>query len=149
MMLSHVAIEERLKMLRQDGKDKDWAHWRGHDEGCQQGQFSASGYVGYGLCTCGRGERKAEGPTLAPLEYALPSHPSMDRPLLEAVGDFDFWVIDEIDFSRLLGKMVVNRDDVDLVAGTHPDESVRMLSAALTRIHRRTSLGTALEEASG
>ena len=99
LMLSHHSIKERLERLRGDGKDQAWAHWRPHAGDCDRDVFNKLGYIGQGDCTCGRGELKAEGPTLAPLDHVLPSLPNHSSPRLGAVSDFDFWVIDELDLS--------------------------------------------------
>lgn len=134
LMLSHDAIAERLDKLKDDEKDRDWAHWRRHDENCERQQFNAAGYIGHGHCTCGRPPLTAGQPTLAPIEYALPGLPDDGRPLLDEAGDFFLWIIDEIDLRRLLGQMTVSLDDVRRVGDTHPDESVRMLCGALAEL---------------
>ena len=134
LMLSHAAIEERLAKIKEDGKEGDWSHWRRHNDGCQRKENNEAGYLGSGDCTCGRGPLKADGPTLAPIEFILPSLPGLRRPLLPVVDEFDFWVIDEINFRRLLGNTVVGKADVDKVAATHPDETVKRVCSALGRL---------------
>jgi len=131
LMLSHPAIEERLKKMEEDGKARNWTHWRKHSEGCERNQFNEAGYIGQGRCTCGRGELKAEGPTIAPIEYILLRLPYDDFPLIRIVEDFDFWIIDEVDFRRFLGYECVNLTDVKLTSETHPDEDVRAICEGL------------------
>lgn len=141
LMLSHSAIEERLEKLREYGKDKNWAHWRPHDGTCERQLMNSKGYIGQGRCTCGRGQLKAEGPTLAPIEYILPSTPTSDGPLVNVVNEFDFWVIDEMDFRRLLGLECASLEDVHTTAMTHPNETVKALCSAIEELMRNQKQG--------
>jgi hypothetical protein len=134
LMLSHAAIEERLGRLREDGRDKEWSHWRGHYDHCERRRFASAGYLSTGECTCQREERKVEGPTLASLDYILPGSPGETTPLVKTAEEFDFWVIDEMDFRRLLGYMRVSKGDVDTIAETHPDDEVRELCDLLSKL---------------
>ena len=132
LMLSHQAINERMDRIRRDGNDKHWSHWRAHNDGCERDKFNSNGYLGFGSCTCdAKGQLVASGPTLAPIEYILPRLPGETEPLIKAAGEFDYWVVDEIDFRRLLGHEQVRMDEVRVVADTHPDQWVRILCGAM------------------
>lgn len=134
LMLNHDLIDERLRYLEEDGEAGHWARWRGHDDDCRSSGLVKTGYSASGQCGCERGERVADRPTLAPLEFALPGLPGRNRPLLEESEYFDFWVMDEMDFRRLLDRTSVGRADVTTIAETHPDQSVRVLSQALSEL---------------
>ena len=134
LMLSHDLIDERLRALEEDGQAENWARWRGHDADCQSRGRAEAGYSASGQCGCQIGERKADRPTLAPLEFALPGLPGRNRPFLEESEYFDFWVMDEMDFRRLLDYTSVSRADVNLITETHPDKSVRVLSQAVSEL---------------
>ena len=138
LMLSHPIIDERLRRMSETGEDVDWAHWRRHDKNCERRRFNTLGYVGYGECRCDRGPRNASSPTLAPVEYALPARPDSGTPLAPAANDFFLWIIDEIDFRRLLGNLTVTKKDVQRVSETHPEESIRVLCEVLASLMTRT-----------
>jgi hypothetical protein len=134
LMLSHTAIEERLARLKADGEAEGWGHWRGHEAGCRRDWFNDAGYIGHGSCSCKRGQFAANGPTLAPIEYALPSLPDDGSSLLDEAREFFLWIIDEVDLRRLLDRRTVSLDDVQRVAETHPDEAVRTLCTVLSEL---------------
>lgn len=131
LMLSHDAIKERMAQVRKDGRGEGWAHWEAHEPRCPARWENDEGYPGSGPCDCGRPEFKTDVPTFAPIEYALPMKPGMGRPLLSAVDDFDFWIVDETDLRRFLGYQKADRWDVGIVAETHPDGAVRALASGL------------------
>lgn len=139
LMLSHDLIDERVRALEGDGEAGHWNLWKGHDKDCTNRDRAEAGYSASGYCGCQIGVRIADRPTLAPLEFALPRLPGRNRPFLEESEMFDFWVMDEMDFGRLLDRTSVSRDDVDQIAETHPDSSVKVLSKALSKLMLRPS----------
>jgi hypothetical protein len=131
LMLTHDAIKERLGKLREDGKEGVWAYWRGHTKGCKRKRRSDQGFFGVGACTCELGDRTAERPTIAPIDLALPQRPESGELMEPSAADFDFWVIDEIDYRRLLDQKRASMNDMETVAQTHPDEPIKSLAQRL------------------
>ena len=129
LMLSHDAINERLEWIKEESLE--WNHWQAHAKDCERNKFSRAGYVGQGTCTCGRGPLKATGPTLAPIEYILPGSPDAFEPLVPIVREFDFFIIDEMDFRRLLEMIEVSREDVARTAESHPNQGIVLLCDVL------------------
>ena len=121
-------------LLKKDGHGEGWAHWEAHKPRCPARWENDEGYPGSGQCDCGRPEFKTDAPTFAPLEYALPMKPGMGKPLLDAVNEFDFWIVDETDLRRFLGYQEADRRDVGIVAETHPDGAVRALAGGLSEL---------------
>lgn len=134
LMLSHQAIEERQGKIDQDGSGAIWEHWRPHDDTCERKRQNEKGYRRVGECTCKRGNLKASGPTLAPIDYIFAGLPNSTEPLIEEVHEFDYWVIDEMDFRRLLGFREASANDIIKMASLHPDNSIKMLCMALREI---------------
>ena len=131
LMLTNDAIDERLEKIALDGNADLWTRWQRHDRDCERGQYAEAGYVGRD-CTCGRPEPEASGPTIATLEYILPNRPSSRWPLIRTAEDFDFWIIDEMDLQRLLGKVEVPIQEIDaFLASSYSVESVKTLVNAL------------------
>lgn len=151
LMLSHQIIEERFKTMAEHGEAADWAHWRRHGDNCERRTYNDAGYLGYGECTCGRGQLKAGLPTLAPMEYVLPSVPDSGFPLINAANEFFLWIIDEIDLRRLLGSRTVTKAEVVKVGATHPDPTIRVLCEKLGSLMQTSAAfrlnGNALYEA--
>jgi hypothetical protein len=134
LMLSNDAIDERLQHIKADGDAEIWHRWESHKDACERRRFAEKGYLGAGHCTCGRGPITAEGPTIAPLEYILPNLPNVHQPLAKVASEFDFWVVDEVDLRRYLGREEVTLAEVETAATSHPSEPIKLLSAAFAMV---------------
>lgn len=149
LMLSHSAIEERLKYPEASG----WTHWQGHDDGkdekgeqvrppCPKSSAGTRGYsYAKAKCKCGKGKEsyRALSPTIAPIDYILPTPTSRGEPLIRATKDFDFWVIDEMDFGRLVNHTTASLGDVIRLAESHPDGSIKALCSAFGAVMERVT----------
>ena len=133
-MLSHAIIDERLATMKEQGESDNWSHWRGHDDLCQRYRLAAKGYFGAAECDCGRGPLTVAGPTFASLGYALPDLPNFRAPLSEKSDNFLFWIIDDLDFRRLLGSESVEKFDVIEVGESHPDPAIAATCRALASL---------------
>lgn len=122
-----------------------WAHWKGHDSvskgdarTCAVNIRASRGYrAEWADCTCDEGPSiRTGGPTFAPVEYVLADTPTGD-PLGEEVYRYALWVLDEVDFAKFVGKMVVTRRDVEVTAEHHPSKTVQWLAQALLEVMRQ------------
>ena len=149
-MLNHAVIDERLATMAEHGESDDWTHWRGHAELCRRYRLAGKGYFGAAECDCGRGPLTVAGPTFAALNQAVPNFPNFTAPLAEKSNDFLFWIIDDLDFRRLLGYESVEKFDVIEAGESHPDPAIAATCralASLMKTHRDFRLdGGALYE---
>ena len=133
------------------GSTSEWSHWRGHSDSCQRHQLAIDGYLGAADCDCGRPSLAVTGPTFASLDYALPNLPNIGVPLSKKSNDFFLWIIDDLDFRRLLGYESVKKNDVIKAGEIHPDATIAATCRAIgslmkTKMDFRLE-GTALYEA--
>ncbi len=117
-----------------------WAHWRGHDKGCQASILWTKGYEANSFdCTCEvQRTNRTGGPTFAPLDYVL-STTQFGPPLSWNIHDYFLWVIDEIDYSRFVGTMTFEKKDLERWELDHDSQVIRELSGALRRVHKQHS----------
>ena len=133
-MLSHAVIDERMAAMDQHGEFDGWSHWRGHGEQCQRYRLAAKGYFGAAECDCGRGSLTVAGPTFASLGYELPDLPGFSAPLTEKSNDFLLWIIDHLDFRRLLGYESAQKFDVIEAGESHPNRAIAATCRALASL---------------
>ena len=136
LMLGHSMIEEQLGRMTPETQS-NWAHWQRHSADCRRTGFNEAWYFGHGQCDCGRGPLEATSPTFAPVEYALPNLPDRGQPLAPSGNEFFLWIIDEIDFRRLLGKLTVERHDVQRASQAHQDPAIRTFCDVLASMMSR------------
>ena len=84
---------------------------------------------------------KWNGPQIGPLSLPSSSHcrgsPNTGTPLALTAEEFDFWVVDEVDFGRFVGQFVASSWDISESASSHPDKSVRQMFNALGLVMAR------------
>jgi len=132
---------------------ESWTHWYGHgdkrwncDKAKEHSLYRSKGYNPLNECDCSWSDQfKTDRPTIAPLNYIL----ALDLPVLRGginvenipymrpeVEKFPVMVIDEIDFSRFVGRMEANLGEVGTVAETHPEPRIKDLCSHLAQLMR-------------
>lgn len=122
-----------------------WNHWYGHSQICDKAKekefYAVKGYNVSISCDCKYKEQfRIDVPTIAPIEYIFCDDLSViwgdclpeDLPLMRPeIHEFPLRIIDEIDFSRFVGKMEASLKEVQLIAKSHPQESIRFLCQSI------------------
>ena len=136
LMLTHKAIEQRLKFIAEDEAEESWFHYKGHAKDCKVSKWAKYGYSG-AQCSCEREVRSLDAhlPTLAALNVIFqldlsewPSHPDLDS--------FPLWIIDEVDLGRFKEEFVAQERDLWRVAANYPRyfEPVKQLAISLLEL---------------
>lgn len=119
-----------------------WEHWKGHDSvsrgdpaTCKVNLLRGKGYnANWDSCTCLEPRTLAtDKPTFAPVEYVL-SDTEGGPPLRPESHRYRQWVFDEVDFAKFVGRMILTRQDIQVTAEKHPDDSVRWLARSLLTV---------------
>lgn len=123
LMLTHEAIKDRLRHIEKDGKAEFWQHSRGHDKDCSLRKWAEYGYAG-GKCNCNHasGGLNADKPTLAALDVVLEDDVT-PWSVRGAVKHFPLWIVDEIDFGRLVDQRSFSEKDLRTLVKYYPSQT--------------------------
>ena len=111
-MLTHEAIGQRLRHIREDGNSDHWKHYKGHAKNCLVSQWAALGYSGIS-CNCDHATSSLspEKSTLAAVDVILRDHTTVEGSL-DDVHLFKLWIVDEIDLGRFVGSHSAGLSDL-------------------------------------
>ena len=129
LMLTHEAISQRLRHIREDGNSDHWKHYKGHAKNCLVSQWAALGYSGIS-CNCDHASStlSPEKPTLAAVDVILRDHTTPEG-FLDDVHLFKLWIVDEIDLGRFVGSHAAALSDLHAVRARYPSYSTQAPSS--------------------